>query len=151
MGVSHRRHDAAFVPVSAPAASPAHNLASLLTRSARDHPALPAVAAGSAVCHDYAAFAVRVAKLAATLIAAGFAPGERIALVARNSPEYLEALFGCWQAGLCAVPVNSKLHPAELAYVLEHSEARWALVDAAWHAELTGHAADLPALQRVIE
>jgi long-chain acyl-CoA synthetase len=130
--------------------SPAHNLASLLIRSAQRHPALAAVALGSVVCHDYAALAVRVAQLAATLFAAGLAPGERIALVARNSPEYIEALFACWQAGLCAVPVNSKLHPSELAYVLDHSGARWALVDASWYAMLAGRGGDLPSLEHVI-
>ena len=130
--------------------SPAHNLASLLVDSAQRHPALPAVAVGRGVRHDYAALAARVAKLAATLIAAGLAPGERIALVARNSPEYIEALFACWQAGLCAVPVNSKLHPAELAYVLEHSGARWAFVDASWHDALADRSGDAPALERVI-
>ena len=44
-------------------------------------------------------------------------PGERVALVSRNVPEYVEALFGCWWAGLVAVPVNAKLHPKELAYI----------------------------------
>ena len=112
---------------------------------------MPALAVGSAVYRDYAALAVRVAKLAATLITGGLAPHERVALVARNSPEYIEALFACWHAGLCAVPVNSKLHPGELAYVLEHADARWAFVDAPWYADLAGHAAKVPALERVIE
>src|SRR5439155_16469166 len=130
--------------------SPDHNLAALLVSSAERHPALPAVAVGSVVYHDYAALAVHVAQLAATLSAASFLAGERIALVARNSPEYIEALFACWQAGLCAVPVNSKLHPAELAYVLEHSGARWAFVDASWHDALADRSGDAPALERVI-
>ncbi|TMH60360.1 MAG: long-chain fatty acid--CoA ligase [Betaproteobacteria bacterium] len=130
--------------------SPDHNLAALLVSSAERHPALPAVAVGSVVYHDYAALAVRVAQLAATLSAASFLAGERIALVARNSPEYIEALFACWHAGLCAVPVNSKLHPSELAYVLDHSGARWAFVDASWHATLEGRNGELPSLERVI-
>jgi long-chain acyl-CoA synthetase len=131
--------------------SPTHNLAALLVDSARRHPALPAIASGAIVCHDYAAFAVRVARLAATLTAAGVAPGDRVALVARNCPEYLEALFACWQAGLCAVPVNSKLHPRELAYVLEHSAARWAFVDASWRGLLEQCRNEAPLLERVIE
>ncbi len=94
---------------------------------------------------------MRAAKLAATLIAAGLGRGERVALVGRNAPEYVEALFACWQAGLCAVPVNSKLHPSELGYVLEHSGARWAFVDAVWHTALAGGTGAAPALERVIE
>ena len=138
------------MPLSAPA-SPTHNLASLLAHSARRFPALPAVAVGSAVRHDYAALAARVAKLAGAFAAAGLAAGDRVALVARNCAEYLETLFACWHAGLCAVPVNSKLHPSELAYVLENSGARWVFVDAAWSTMLSGRAGETPALQRVIE
>jgi len=138
------------VAASAPA-SPAHNLASLLVDSARRFPALPAVAVGSAVRHDYAALAARVTRLASAFSAAGLTAGDRVALVARNCAEYLETLFACWHAGLCAVPVNSKLHPSELAYVLENSGARWAFVDAAWDTALAGRAAETPALERVIE
>ncbi|HEY2968804.1 MAG TPA: AMP-binding protein [Casimicrobiaceae bacterium] len=138
--------------MAAPApASPAHNLASLLVHSARRFPALPAVAVGSAVRHDYAALATRVARLAGAFSAAGLTVGDRVALVARNCAEYLETLFACWHAGLCAVPVNSKLHPSELVYVLENSGARWAFVDAAWNTALAGRARETPALERVIE
>ena len=112
---------------------------------------MPAIASGSNVRYDYAALAVRVARLAAALSTAGAAPGERVALVARNGPEYLETLFACWQAGLCAVPVNAKLHPRELAYVLEHSDARWAFVDASWRALLERGGSETPALARVVE
>ena len=130
--------------------SPAHNLAALLAESAQRYPAQPAIACGAIVRLDYATLAARVARLAATL-AIAMAPGERVALVASNGPDYLEALFGCWQAGLCAVPVNSKLHPRELAYVLEHSAARWAFVDASWRGALEQRTGDAPALERVVE
>ena len=54
----------------------------------------------------------------------GLVPGERVAIVAKNSPAYLELLYGIWHAGLAAVPANAKLHGAELGYILEHSGAR---------------------------
>ena len=65
-------------------------------------------------------------------------------------PAYVETLFGCWWAGLVAVPVNSKLHPKELAYVLADCGARWAFVDAAWHAAIGGGDGGI-ALDRVVE
>ena len=116
----------------------ARNLASLLARSARLWPSRPAIADGARVLHDYEGFAARVARHAAGMRAAGLAPGDRVAIVARNHPAYLDALFACWWAGLVAVPVNAKLHPKELAWVLEDSGARWAFVDDDWHATLGG-------------
>ena len=116
----------------------ARNLASLLARSARLWPSRPAIADGARVLHDYEGFAARVARQAAGMRAAGLAPGDRVAIVARNHPAYLDALFACWWAGLVAVPVNAKLHPKELAWVLEDSGARWAFVDDDWHATLGG-------------
>jgi acyl-CoA synthetase (AMP-forming)/AMP-acid ligase II len=65
-------------------------------------------------------------------------------------PEYLEALFGCWRAGLVAIPVNAKLHVKELAHVLADSGARWALVDDTWQSQLAGIAGETPALERVV-
>ena len=99
--------------------------------------------------YGYAELANRVARLAAALRTAGLAPGDRIVLAANNCAAYIEVLFACWNAGLCAVPVNSKLHPGELAFVLEHSGARWAFVDAARGASL--HASEAAAPEHVVE
>ena len=117
--------------------SPAQNVAALLERSARNWPTLPALAEGKSAIFDYAQLAARVAQLASAYLAAGLRPGDRVALVSRNQPAYVEALFACWWAGLVAVPVNAKLHPRELAFVLSDSGARWALVDAQWETTIT--------------
>jgi long-chain acyl-CoA synthetase len=131
--------------------SASHNLATLLRKSARRFPSLPALAIGDGVRHAYGGLAARVTRLAAAMRAAKLAPGDRVGIVAKNSAEYIEATFACWHAGVCAVPVNSKLHADELVYVLQHSGARWTFVDAAWHAALSPRAAELPELERVIE
>ena len=84
--------------------------------------------------------------------AAGLRRGERVALVSRNVPAYIETLFACWWAGLVAVPVNAKLHPQELAFVLADSGARWAFVDAAWQATRWRRCRDGAApLERAVE
>ena len=124
-------------------ASAAGNVASLLARTAALWPGLPALADGDVVRADYATLARRVATLAGALRAQGLEAGERVALVARNSPAYVEALFACWWAGLVAVPVNAKLHPGELEFVLADAGARFAFVDTAWSAAL-GSLADAP-------
>lgn len=131
--------------------STTHNLSTLLLRSARRFPALPAVAVGGSVRHAYRELASRVARLASAFRAAGLLPGERVAIVARNCAEYIEALFACWHAGLCAVPINSKLHVEELVYVLAHCSARWALVDAEWRSALSPRADEVSALERIVD
>jgi acetyl-CoA synthetase len=129
----------------------ASNVASLLERSARMWPRLPAVAEGARVLHDYAELARRAAGLAAALRGSGLAAGDRVALVARNAPAYVETLFACWRAGLVAVPVNAKLHPRELAFVLADSGARIVFADRSWCDALSGaDATGAPGL-RVIE
>ena len=126
----------------------AANLASLLVRTARCWPRLPAIARGDVVMHDYAGLARRSAALAAAMREAGLAPGDRVALVSANVPEYVEALFACWWAGLVAVPINAKLHPKELAFVLADSGARWTLVDRQWETSLQDAIAAAPAASR---
>jgi long-chain acyl-CoA synthetase len=113
--------------------SDVNNLGSLLVRTAQRWPQLPAVAIGETVVRDYAALAQRASQLASAFLRNGLTYGDRVALVARNCAPYVEALFACWIAGLVAVPVNTKLHPKELAFVLADSGARWALTDDAWH------------------
>ncbi|HKU45573.1 MAG TPA: AMP-binding protein, partial [Burkholderiales bacterium] len=74
---------------------------------------------------SYGQLADRVARLAGGLRAKlNLAQGERVGLAAKNCPEYYELMFACWHAGLVAVPMNAKLHPKELAYIVENSGAR---------------------------
>jgi long-chain acyl-CoA synthetase len=103
------------------------NVADLLVRSAHACPALPALARGERVTCTYAGLAARVSRLAAGL-ALRLAPNDRVALVMKNCAQYVELLFACWHAGLCAVPVNAKLHPRELEFILHNSGARLCFV-----------------------
>jgi long-chain acyl-CoA synthetase len=101
------------------------NVALWMEQAGRTHGGRPALAVGGRVLRGYAETARRVAALAAGLSGRiGLAPGERVAVVAKNSPEYVEALFAIWHAGLAAVPVNAKLHAGEIAYILESSGGR---------------------------
>jgi long-chain acyl-CoA synthetase len=101
------------------------NLAAHLQRSAHAYGDRPAVALGERVLWNYAALGERAARLAGALRGRlGLAAGDRVAIIAKNGPEYVEMMYACWHAGLAAVPVNAKLHASEFAYVLENSGAR---------------------------
>src|SRR4051812_23401274 len=98
------------------------NVAVWVERQGRRRTADPALADGDRVHASWGAMAARVAAAAAGLRESfGLSPGDRVAIVMRNRPEYLEALFAIWHAGLVAVPVNARLHPDEIAYILDDS------------------------------
>jgi acyl-CoA synthetase (AMP-forming)/AMP-acid ligase II len=107
------------------------NLAVWVERHARRRREEPALADGERVHATWGELAARAAGAAGGLRAEfGLSPGDRVAIWMRNRPEYLEALFGIWHAGLVAVPVNARLHRNELAYILEHSESAVVVTDA---------------------
>jgi long-chain acyl-CoA synthetase len=100
------------------------NLVQLLLRSARWLPDRPALAIGKRVVRSYGEMGARVSRLASGLHQKlHLKGGDRVALAAKNCPEYYEILFACWHAGLTAVPMNAKLHAKEFAYILENSGA----------------------------
>ncbi len=99
------------------------NLAQFVRKWALARPDAPAVAMGSRVLQDYRTLGYRVAALAGGLNSTGLVPGDRVALLMKNVPEFFECLFACWHAGLVAVPINAKLHRRESAYIFEHSNA----------------------------
>ncbi|KAF1042834.1 MAG: Long-chain-fatty-acid--CoA ligase [Herbaspirillum frisingense] len=84
---------------------------------------------GRAREHRYGELDAQADALARGLLALGHAPGERIALLGLNSVDYVVALLGIMRAGLVAVPVNVKLPPAQLAFILEDSGATRILGD----------------------
>ncbi|MEZ5194276.1 MAG: AMP-binding protein [Nocardioides sp.] len=116
------------------------NLATWVERNGRRLAQQPALAEGARVHATWAELAARVAGGATGLREElALAPGDRVAIVMSNRPEYLEAQFAAWHAGLVAVPVNARLHRDEIAYVLEHSEAKVVVTD-------EEHAADVRSL-----
>jgi len=101
------------------------NLAQTLHDAGRTYPSRPALGFGDSLLYDYATLAQRVAQIASALQNEfRLQPGDRVAIVASNVPEYVEALYAIWHAGGIAVPTNAKLHGTELAAILEHSGAR---------------------------
>jgi len=99
------------------------NLAALLFDVARRLPQQPAVT-DDRQAWNYGELARRIAGVAAGLRARGLEPGDRVLLSLENCGEFVELMFGCWAAGLCAVPANARLHPLEVEYIAVNSRAR---------------------------
>src|SRR5262252_874395 len=71
----------------------------------------------------YAQFADRVSKLAGALRKAGVQAGDRVAFLSTNCHRLLEAYYGVVEAGAVLLPLNIRLAPQELAYILNDSGA----------------------------
>ncbi len=105
------------------------NPANWLVRTALRVPDAPALLEGPRVVADYREFAGRAAGHANGLrTRLGVAPGDRVAIFMTNRTEYLEILYAAWYAGAAVVPINSKLHPKEAAWIIENAEAKVAFV-----------------------
>jgi long-chain acyl-CoA synthetase len=117
------------------------NLAIWLQRAGLSHPDCPAAALGTRVVATYGELAERAARLAGSLRERfKLNPGDRVAIAAKNTPDYLALLYGIWHAGLAAVPANAKLHGAELAYILDQSGARVCFASQGIDSEIAPHA-----------
>lgn len=98
-------------------------LAHVLERASALYPERTAVVDG-ALRLSYRGLADRVHRLAGALLSRGLGRGDRVAILDWNSHRYLEAYYACAHAGLAFMPVNSRLAPRELRYVLQDSDAR---------------------------
>ncbi len=77
-------------------------------------------------------------SLARWLLQQGCNPGDRIAIHWPNSIETVTLFFACFKAGIIAVPVNVRMKPPEVAYVLQHSKAAMCVS----HTDLVGVATE---------
>src|SRR5437879_6913837 len=102
---------------------------SFLTRSAYVFPDKIAVVHG-ARRSTYRELGERMNRLASALRAAGLAKHDRVAFLCPNIPAMLEAHYGVPAAGGVLVAINTRLNSDEIAYILEHSVAKFLFVDA---------------------
>lgn len=77
----------------------------------------------------YTAFHDRVTRLASALSKAGARPGDVVATILPNIPAQSEAAFGVPACGAVLNTINTRLDADTIGYILDHGEAKIALVD----------------------
>lgn len=104
-----------------------------------DEPHQPAPSLGDLTYAEVAALARRQA---ARLDELGLEAGDRVAVVSHNSARLLTSFFGVAGSGRVLVPVNFRLRPDEVSYIVEHSGARVLYVDPELDEVLSGVTAE---------
>ena len=99
------------------------NVAQWLSRTALSRPDTPAIFLGARPWATYSEFEAQVGALSHSLHLRGVGTGDRVAVFAKNCPEYLVAFFAIWRMGAVITPINAKLHEKEAAWIINDSGA----------------------------
>ncbi|WP_349827645.1 AMP-binding protein [Brevibacterium litoralis] len=100
-----------------------------IVRHAHEIPTSPAIVLGGRT-FSWAETLDLVLHLAADLRARGAGPGDRVAILSTNRPEFLLTTLATWTLGALVVPVNFRLTPGEVAYILDNTRPTVLLVEA---------------------
>ncbi|MEV0462560.1 fatty-acid--CoA ligase FadD5 [Nocardia tengchongensis] len=92
----------------------------------------------------------RSEKFAGALSRRGVGFGDRVVLLALNYTEYIEAVMGINALGAIAVPVNFRLTPPEVAYIVADSGAKAVVTDSVLQPLAVGVAGQIPELSTVV-
>jgi long-chain acyl-CoA synthetase len=105
-----------------------HTLADPLRHAARHYSGDLALICGD-VRLTYGEMTARCRRLGGGLKKIGLEPGDRVAILALNSHQYIEAYMAVPAAGFVIVPLNTRHSEAELAYVIKDSGTKLLLTD----------------------
>lgn len=106
------------------------SVAVMLQAQAKKFGAKPLVQAGEQ-SWSFAEAVDLAARSAGRLQAAGVAPGDRVALICENRPEFIETFLGVAWLGAILVPINTASRGLQLRHILENSGAKLMVIEAA--------------------
>src|SRR5499427_8309170 len=128
------------------------NIAHLLLGAAQEFRDFAALAKGGAPYASYRDLWRKVSVMSTYLRARfGLERGDRVAFAMTNCVESIEVMYAIWHAGLCAVPMNAKLHAKEFAFILENSGARLCFVTPDLATTIAEAAGEAPELKEIVD
>jgi fatty-acyl-CoA synthase len=125
------------------------NWSYVLERNAEEFPDKEAIVSAEQR-RTYRELRGRVDALARGLKEVGIKRGDVVAILLLNCPEYIEITFAVNKLGGIWLPLNYRLAGAELAYILNHSEARMLISEAAFDPVTREIRKDIPGVKRFI-
>lgn len=121
-----------------------------LARTARKHPERPAFICLEEI-RTFRQVDERVSNLARALVGRlGVRRGDRLGVLMANSIEMVETIFAGWRAGAIVVPVNFRLGPAEVEFILSDCMMSLLVVDERFVPLVSSIRGNLPDLREVI-
>ncbi len=120
-----------------------------LHRSARRHPDKLALRQGERDL-SYGEFRDMCLRVAGSLAESGIQPGDRVAILSRNSIAFAAVRYAVAAIGAILVPVNFMLNVRETAYILGHSGARLLFVGATEADKAVAAAAECPEVEQLV-
>jgi long-chain acyl-CoA synthetase len=124
-------------------------LGSVIRGHARRDPDHPAIEFQDQVT-SYGALDRQSNRLANGLAVLGLKPGDRVAFLGKNSDAYFILFFGAAKAGIVTAPVNWRLAPPEVAYIVAESTARILIIDEEFEPALASYRAELRHVETII-
>jgi len=92
----------------------------------------------------------RASQVGNGLIGLGVKPQTRVALLSKNNPAFFELWFGATKADTVLVPVNFRLAPPEIAFVMNDAEAEVLFVGADFYGAIDKVAHELKTMRKII-
>lgn len=110
-------------------ASSNENLLQLIEGTIRNNWDLPALSNLNEIPLAYSGLAAEIAKNHALFISAGIRPGDKVALIGKNSVNWAVAFLSCLTYGATCVPILHEFHIDSMHHLINHSDARLLFVD----------------------
>lgn len=98
----------------------------------------------------YAELGQRVASIRATLHELRLRRGDRAIILTANRPEFLEVEHALFSSGIIRVALSSRLHPREVAHIIQDCDAAAVFVDPPWAERLSSVRSDIPSVRQII-
>jgi fatty-acyl-CoA synthase len=98
----------------------------------------------------YRQFGERTHRLANTLVELGVEAGDRVSFITYNTHQLLEAYYGVLEAGAVLNPINIRLTPNEIAYIVGHAGSKVVFFHKDFRALVEEMAGQLPAHPRFV-
>ncbi|HZU74853.1 MAG TPA: long-chain-fatty-acid--CoA ligase [Acidimicrobiales bacterium] len=92
----------------------------------------------------------RSSRVAQRLLGAGVSAGDHVAMIDKNGPEFFDLLFGAGKIGAICVPVNWRLAPQEMQFIVNDAEARVLVVGPDFLGQLEAFEAGLEGVKEVV-